>query len=106
MPFVRTGRRLLALSALGLSFFVTRPLLADVEAEEVVLDEEDPSESSDDPTTDEGADSESSSKFDWPRRKVVLYARQGLMLYGPGQRVTERCTSTSFFTCRTACDSA
>jgi hypothetical protein len=95
MPFVRTGRRLLALTALGLSFFVTRPLLAEVEAEEVVLEEEDPSESGDDPTTDEGADSDASTKFEWPRRKVVLYARQGLMLYGPGQRVTERCTGGS-----------
>lgn len=83
----------MALTALGLSFFTTRHVLAEVEAEEVVLEEEDPSE--DDPVLDEGTQSESSSKkFDWPRRKVVLYARQGVMLFAPGQRVTERCVGS------------
>ena len=91
MPFVRLGRKLLALTALGLSFFATRTAFAEVEAEEIVLEEEEPTES-DDPALDEGTDSAGSNKFDWPRRKVVLYARQGVMLFAPGQRVTERCT--------------
>ena len=84
----------MALTALGLSFFTTRLALADVEAEEVVLEEEEPSES-DDPALDEGTESSSSKKFDWPRRKVVVYARQGVMLFAPGQRVTERCIGSA-----------
>ena len=85
----------MTLTALGLSFFTARTVLAEVEAEEVVLEEEEPSESGEDPALDEGTESESSAKFEWPRRKVVLYARQGVMLFGPGQRVTERCVGST-----------
>lgn len=85
----------MTLTALGLSFFTARTVLADVEAEEVVLEEEDPNEVGDDPALDEGTESESSTKFDWPRRKVVVYARQGVMLFAPGQRVTERCSGST-----------